>query len=169
MKNDSLFAAVAEMPQLSPASRVWIYTTARPLTDAEQTQLLPQLQRFVQQWTAHNAALKATAEVFANQMIILVVDESHTGASGCSIDKSVHFLEQQSEAIGVDFFDRMRFGWVNEMGQIVFNARDEFAPLKAAGTVTEDTLMVNSLAANLSEMKEKWLIPLGKSWHNRVI
>jgi len=44
-------------------------------------------------WTAHNNQLKAKGEIRYNRFLILIVDESQAGASGCSIDKSVPFYE----------------------------------------------------------------------------
>jgi len=157
------------MHDFSPTSKVWIYTAARPLTEAEASDLQAQLNTFVQQWTAHNAALKAYAEIYEHQLIILVVDETQAGASGCSIDKSVHFLEQQAQRLGVDLFDRMRFGWIDADGQVQFNSRDELTALKAQGVLRPDTPMINSLANSLRDLRENWVAPLEKSWHNRLI
>jgi hypothetical protein len=163
-----MYAHITDNKQLAPQSKVWIYTASRPLTDAETELAQSALNRFVAQWTAHNQALQARAEVFANQLAILVVDETQAGASGCSIDKSVHFLQQLGQQLGIDFFDRMRFGWLD--GDVVrFHARDELAAMKATGSIDENTLMLNTLAPTLSDLRDKWLQPLGQSWHKRLI
>ena len=160
---------ITQLSQFSPSSKVWIYTAARPLTTAECSDLQQELDRFVQQWTAHNAALKAHAEVFENQLIILVVDESQAGASGCSIDKSVRFLEQIGAQLGVDLFDRMRFGWVDDSDTIHFNSKSELTALQADGTLQPHTRMLNTLAGTVHDLKENWLLPLESSWHKRII
>jgi hypothetical protein len=42
-----------------------------------------------------------------NQLIVLSVDDSSLGASGCSIDSSVKFIKELGTELKVDFFNRM--------------------------------------------------------------
>ncbi len=151
----------------SPESRVWVYTASRLLSDDEVQTAQTALNIFVQQWTAHNQALKAAAEIFENQFVILLVDESQAGASGCSIDKSVHFLEALGQKLNVDLFERMRFAWVqNEALQ--FAGRADFSAQVQQAKITDNTLMVNTLVQNKKELQENWLLPFSKSWHRRL-
>lgn len=168
-ENTAMYPGIAQDMELSPSSKLWIYVAERPLTDAEQQQVNDALRQFASNWTAHNQALKARAELFVNQVVILCVDESQAGASGCSIDKSVHFLESLGQAIGVDFFDRMRFGWVDPTGMITFGSRDDLSTLRKKSLLPDDTLMLNTLAGNLHDLQENWLKPLNQSWHSRLI
>ena len=160
---------LAHAHQYAPESRIWVYTSDRRLSDTEVQQVQEALHTFTRDWTAHNQALKATAEVFENQCIILMVDESQAGASGCSIDKSVHFLEALGRHIGADFFERMRFGWADENGSIHFVNRPELSAARQSGVVTDRTPMLNTLVQNRQELLEKWLLPFGESWHRRVV
>lgn len=164
-----LTPVIAKDSTFSPDSRVWVYTADRKLTDAESLFAQKNLDTFCQQWTAHNQALLAKAEVFENQFVILMVDESQAGASGCSIDKSVHFLEQLGEAIGADFFERMRFAWVDEQGNMQFANRPEFVAFAREGRIGTDTLVADTLVQTKAQLAEKWLIPLRESWHKRLV
>ena len=153
----------------SPDSRVWVYVSNRPLSPEEAAFAQRNLDAFCQQWTAHNNALKARAEVFEGQVLILMVDETQAGASGCSIDKSVHFLEALGQEIGADFFERMRFGWVNANGNWEFAFKPEFTQLVQTGQISPDTLVADTLVQNKRQLTEKWLVPFGKSWHKRLV
>ncbi|MGN6639512.1 MAG: ABC transporter ATPase, partial [Mucilaginibacter sp.] len=95
--------------QFSEHSRVWIYQSNRELTDNETSRLLDLLNKFAAEWTAHNHQLKAKAEIRYNRFIVLIVDESQAGASGCSIDKSVNFLKGLEQEFGISLFDRFNF------------------------------------------------------------
>lgn len=159
ISNDSTF---------SPDSRVWVYTSNRPLSAEESAFAQKNLDAFCQQWTAHNQALLAKAEVVENQFIILMVDESQAGASGCSIDKSVHFLEQLGAELGADFFERMRFAWVDEQGKMQFANRPEFATLVREERISHDTLVADTMVQTKGQLAENWLVPFGKSWHKRL-
>ncbi|MCC6280880.1 MAG: hypothetical protein IT262_09775 [Saprospiraceae bacterium] len=160
---------LAHADHFAPESRVWVYTCNRRLTDTEAQQVQQALDAFTSEWTAHNQALKATSEVFENQCIVLMVDESRAGASGCSNDKSVHFLEDLGQQFGADFFERMRFAWADENGHLHFASRPELTTARESGTVTDRTPMLNTLVQNRRELLEKWLVPFGESWHRRVV
>ncbi len=163
-----LFPTIAGAEDFSPESRVWVYTASRPLEDGELRTAQEALNHFVRQWTAHNQALKAVAEVFQNQFVILMVDESQAGASGCSIDKSVHFLETLGQRLHVDFFERMLFAWT-EGNSLQFGDRETLRRQAGEAKIDDQTLMVNTLVQNKKDLQEKWLLPFGKSWHRRLI
>ncbi len=46
-------------------SRLWIYQSARPFSDAEVPVIREQLQQFATRWVSHQVQMKATGEVFA--------------------------------------------------------------------------------------------------------
>ncbi len=159
---------IAYSPGFDDASRVWVYVASRPLSEAEVAALQEALNDFVQRWTAHNRVLKAVGEVFACRFIVLMVDETLAPASGCSIDHSVHFLEAMSYQLGVDLMDRMHFAWVEEERLYVAH-RDEFARRVAQQHIRPDTLVVNTLVQTKRDLRERWLVPFGQSWHQRVV
>ncbi len=159
---------IAYLPNFDDASRVWVYVASRPLSEVEVAALQEALDDFVQRWTAHNRALKAVGEVFARQFVVLAVDETAAPASGCSIDHSVHFLEAMSYQLGVDLMDRMHFGWIEE-GRLHVAHRDEFARRVAQQHIRPDTLVVNTLVQTRRDLRERWLVPFGQSWHQRVV
>ena len=153
---------------LADTSRVWIYQAARPFTDAELQEAQKYLEQFAQQWVSHNRALKAFAKVFHQQFIVLIVDESQAGASGCSIDSSVKFLQKLSAHFDIDFFDRMTFAY--KEGAFVKTApRTEFATLYKTGQLTEETLVFDNLVTTKADFEAAWIKPLGKSWHKRMV
>lgn len=164
----TLTPALAFDANFSPESRVWVYTANRSLTDAESSAAQRSLDAFVRQWTAHDQALQAKAEVFQNQFVILVVDETRAGASGCSIDKSVHFLEALGQQLNVDLFERMRFAWTDN-NTMRFADRAEFTSHVGNGLITDGTPVVNTLVQTKKDLGEQWLVPFGKSWHRRLV
>jgi hypothetical protein len=158
---------IANNDAFSPESRIWVYTLSRPLTDLETTMAQEAIDRFVQQWTAHNQALLAAGEIWQRQYILLMVDESRADASGCSIDKSVHFLEQLGAELGIDCFDRMRFGWI-ENNQLVTAHRDDCVRYRQNGQIADETLIVNTLAPTKGRLGQEWLQPYASSWVRRL-
>lgn len=165
----SVTPELATLSAFSPESRVWVYVCNRPLQAEEATAAQEQVNRFCRQWAAHNQALKAAGEIFQQQFLMLMVDESGTGASGCSIDSSVHFIENLGKSLQVDFFERMRFGWVNAQGLLRMADAAGLAEAVRQHEITADTLMVNTLVQTKAELAEKWLVPFSQSWHRRLV
>ena len=125
-------------------------------------------QEFAAQWVSHNRQLTAHATVKHRQFIVLMVDESNAGASGCSIDKSVHFLQHLEQRYGVDLFDRMTFAYEKE-GEVKTAGRAQFTQMYQEGVLNDDTLVFNNLVKNKAELEQEWKIPLGQSWHKRLM
>jgi hypothetical protein len=161
--------ALAQAPGFSPDSRVWVYVADRRLNEAESKLVQDRISQFTKQWTAHNAALQAAAEVFDRHAIILMVDETKAGASGCSIDKSVHFLEALGQDLGVDFFDRMRFGWVDDLGVMHWSRMPDFAKMVGENRISPDTPVLNTLAQTKKDLEERWQVPFMSSWQKRLV
>jgi hypothetical protein len=154
--------------EFAPESRVWVYVSNRKLNEAEAAFVQDKLNGFARQWTAHDAQLQAAAEVFDRQALVLMVDETRAGASGCSIDKSVHFLESLGNEVGADFFDRMRFGWVDDAGILHWEDRSGFEDRVKTGKISPETLVVNTLAKSKKDLEHMWLVPFRESWHKRI-
>lgn len=159
----------ARNDQFAPASRVWIYIANRALTQAETSSCQTALDAFCHQWTAHNQALSATGEVFLQRVILLMVDETLAGASGCSIDKSVHFLEEMGRGIGVDFFDRMQFGWADPSGEVHFDARKAMEEHLQNGRIQSETPVFNALASTKQALQQQLWEPFSASWMQRLL
>lgn len=153
--------------QFSKNSRVWVYQSSTELTDEQTQQIQQQLNAFAQGWTAHNNQLLAGAQVKYNRFLILVVDESQAGASGCSIDKSVNFMKQLEQQYGIVLFDRFNLAYRNGE-RIASVPRNEFEELIRNGVITQDTLVFNNLVQTLEELQTKWEVPLKDSWHMQL-
>ncbi|RYY07632.1 MAG: ABC transporter ATPase [Sphingobacteriaceae bacterium] len=153
--------------EFSPVSRIWIYQADRELAETEIANLQPQLNQFAQSWTAHNQQLKAAAQVAFNRFIILLVDESEAGASGCSIDKSVRFIKQVESEFNINVFDRFQTAYFEDE-QIKVANREQLENLLREGKVNGETIVFNNMVSTLADLQTKWQIPLKNSWHNRV-
>ena len=99
---------------------------------------------------------------------VLMVDESKAGASGCSIDKSVHFIKSIGSKYQTEMFDRMNFAYKIE-DEIKTADREEFVELYNNKTINDDTLVFDNLVSNKADFDQKWIKPLKDSWHSRLV
>ncbi|HEY0245233.1 MAG TPA: ABC transporter ATPase [Mucilaginibacter sp.] len=150
--------------QFSENSRVWIYQSDKKLADTEVQQIQQYLNSFTIQWTAHNHQLKAKAEIRYNRFLILIVDESQAGASGCSIDKSVNFMKQLEQQFNINLFDRFNLAY-RDGNEILSLPRHGFEDMIKQGKINKDSIVFNNLVQNLTELDTKWEVPFKDSWH----
>ena len=153
--------------RFSEQSRVWIYQSDRELYEDEVKQLHEILNKFAAEWTAHNHQLKAKAEIRYNRFLILIVDESQAGASGCSIDKSVNFIKRLEQEFGINLLDRFNLAF-REGEKVLSAPRDEFEDLLRSGKINSNTIVYNNLVQNLEQLETKWEVPFKESWHNQL-
>jgi hypothetical protein len=169
--NDFSVAALSN-PQLyqglPPSTRVWVYQSNKPFSDDDVPQVKHYIEQFAHSWVSHNQQLKAYGDLLHHRFVVLMVDESQAGASGCSIDKSVAFLKALQAEFAVDLFDRMCFSYLQE-GEVYTVPREEFASLYKEGTIHDETLVFDTLVNNKEDFDKKWLKPLKESWHKRMV
>lgn len=149
-------------------SKVWIYQADRFLNDEESKNISNEIEQFLSSWTAHGSALAGSGRVVDQLFVILEVNEEIAGVTGCSVDKSVHFLKAIGTKYGVDFFNRLKVSFRDHLGKVQLVERDRFAELIQEGDVTDHTLVFNNLVLNSEELQQNWQIPFKDSWHSKV-
>jgi hypothetical protein len=149
-----------ELPQ---HARLWVYQGSRPFTEAEQNEIKQLLQQFATDWSSHGKGLQASAELLYDQFLVLANNEAEASASGCSIDKSVHFVRELEQRYNVSFFDRTKLAFLKngEVEQVNLN---EMKHKVAAGEVNKDTLYFDTLVNTYGELQQAWPRPAGASW-----
>lgn len=148
-------------------SRVWIYQSNRALKNEELVLIKESLSSFTSAWTAHNQQLKAAFEIRYNRFIILIVDETQAGASGCSIDKSVHLMKDIEQQFNINLFDRLNIAWKTG-DQVDSVSKEEFEELIKQGKITNETIVFNNLVSDYEQYLNHWEVPFKDSWHSKV-
>lgn len=148
---------------LADTSRVWIYQSNRLFSMQEALQIESELNEFTSGWTSHGTPVPAAGYLFFGQFIVLIADETEAAVSGCSTDKSVHFIQSLEQEYGVQLMDRTTLAFV-------VKDRLQLLPLPQLnyaiehGYVGPATLYFNNLVSSLGELKKDWIIPAGRSW-----
>ena len=151
--------------EMDASSRVWIYQSSRLFTISEALQIEDLLNDFVRSWHSHGVAVKGYANLFYEQFIVLMADETATGVSGCSTDSSIRLMKSIEQKFSVQLFDRMLLAFLIEgkvqllpISQLDFAEQNQF--------ISRDTLYFNNTVQTKKELEEKWLLPLKESWLN---
>lgn len=153
---------------LPDEARIWIYQSDRPFIETELDEIRTALDEFLEYWTAHGAALKAGYELRYDRFIVIGLDQAQTGASGCSIDESVKFIQSLEERFGVTLMDRMNVSF--KQGEyIVYKPLTDFKKMAKQKAVSPNTVVFNNLVANKAEYLDFWEVPATESWHARFL
>ena len=153
---------------LPNTARVWIYQSNQPFAEGVVPEVKSKIKAFVESWASHGRQLSAFGDLLHKRFIVLIVDENAAGASGCSIDSSVYFLKGLQAEYGVDLFDRMAFTFLDG-DEVKTVPRAIFGQLYQEGKINDDTKVFDTLVSNKGDFEEKWIKPLGQSWHKRMV
>ena len=154
--------------QMPPDARLWIFAAERPLSDTEQQTLLAAVDSFLDGWAAHGAPLAAARDLRYRQFLLIAVDESSAGASGCSIDSMTRVLAALEGEMGLELVNHTPV--LYRIGADVARVdRAAFADRARRGDVSPDTLVFNNTLSRVGELQAgKWEVPARDSWHARA-
>ena len=148
-------------------SRIWIYQSDRPFTPEETITIMNRAKEFIASWTAHQQDLKGSCSILHDIFLVIMIDEKHASASGCSIDKSFHFIHTLERDFSLSLLDRQRIAFRKD-GKIEIAGRKEFEALLLEHRVDASTMVFNNLIQTKGELAEGWEIPLKNSWHSAI-
>ena len=151
---------------LPPESKVWIYQSNRKFTEEEWLAIETDLKAFIDSWSAHGTGLEASYLLKYYRFIILAVNQEVQMATGCSIDKSVEFIQSLENKYAVDLHDIMKV--TVKLGEhIAHKPLIEFKKMAKDKAVSENTIVFNNLVNTIEEWNDNWEVPAGESWHSR--
>ena len=151
---------------LPEESKVWIYQSNRKFSDEELEAIETELKNFVEGWAAHGTGLEASFETRYNRFIILAVNQEAQNATGCSIDASVHFIQQLEQKYSVELLDKMNVTF-KQGEHITHKSLIDFKKLAKDKSVSANTVVFNNLVNTVGEFQDFWEVPASESWHSR--
>lgn len=153
---------------LPQESRVWIYQANRSFSDQEIEEIQSKLNVFIANWTAHGSDLEGGFQIKYKRFIILGLNQNLNIATGCSIDASVHFIQQLEKDYNVDLMDKMNVSY-KQGDYIAYKTLVDFKKMAKDKAVSKNTIVFNNLVANIAEFNENWEVPASESWHSRFL
>ncbi|WP_370479803.1 ABC transporter ATPase [Tamlana flava] len=153
---------------LPEESRVWIYQANRSFTQEEIDEIQSKLDVFIEKWTAHGSDLEAGYLIKYKRFIVIGLNQNLNKATGCSIDSSVHFIQQLEKDYNVDLMDKMNVSY--KQGEfIAYKPLTDFKKMAKEKAVSKNTIVFNNLVTNIAEFNENWEVPASDSWHSRFL
>ena len=147
-------------------ARVWVYQANRELAPEETGIITETLKASLDTWEAHGKPLTASGKIFEHRFIVIAVDERDELPSGCSIDKSVHWLQEIGQRMNIDFFDRS-LAYLDDNGHVQTVPVPKIKQAVINEMIMPSTTIFDNQVATKAQWMNRWKIPASNSWLNR--
>ena len=138
-------------------SRIWIYAAEQKLTNEQENHILKSISDHLQNWEAHKVPLTAGVTILENHFIVIALDETKNGASGCSIDTLQNKIQNLEKDLSISLLNRL-----NVFCRID-NEIECIPTLKLADNANQDTLFYDLTIQKKSEL-HSYLKPISEGW-----
>jgi hypothetical protein len=155
---------VVSFETLPDSSRVWVFGSDKLLTDEGTKLLLDGVDAHLADWKAHGAPLTVGREWRDGRFLIVAVDQSTAGASGCSIDGLFRVLQQLERTAGANLVGGGRIFYRDNHGVVQSATRDEVAALAQSGVISKDTVVFDTTLTDLGTWRACFERRAKESW-----
>ena len=142
---------------ISDESRIWIFAAEQKLLNHQENHILKSISDHLQNWETHKKPLTAGVSILENQFVVVALDETKNGASGCSIDTLQNKIQNLEKELSVSLMNRLN----------VFCKIDDkihCIPMnKLAENTNKDTLFYDLTIQKKSELYS-YLKPISEGW-----
>ena len=160
---------VVAFDTLPDASRVWIFGSNRPLSEEGTTTLLKGVDEHLADWKAHGEPLTVGSQFRDERFLVVAVDQSTAGASGCSIDGLFRVLQRLEPQIGASLVGGGRVFYRDNHGEVQSATRNDLASLAASGAITKDTVVFDTSLTDLGAFRAGFEKRAKESWVKELI
>jgi hypothetical protein len=155
---------VVPFETLPDASRVWIFGSDRPLSEEGTAALLRGVDDHLANWRAHGEPLTVGRQFRDGRFLIVAVDQSTAGASGCSIDSLFRVLQGLEATVGASLVGGGRVYYRGAESVVQSTTRDQVAALVTDGSVGKDTVVFDTSLTDLGTFRTGFEKRAKESW-----
>jgi hypothetical protein len=152
--------------QMPEYSRVWVYQADQKFSESDEKILRDRMKSFCEGWNTHGNLMPTSFDVVENQILILAVDESNLGASGCSIDSSVRTLRELESKLNINLTDQGKISLKRPTGEMKVISALGVKSRVISGEIDIQTEVINPMIRVKSDLQNLWQ-PVRNSWLNK--
>ena len=143
-------------------SRIWIYAAEHKLTNEQENHILKVISDHLNNWEAHKIPLTAGVTILESHFIVVALDDSQNGASGCSIDILQNKIQEIEKELSLSLLNRLNiFCKIEGAIKCILNT-------KLAEHANKKTLFYDLTIQKKSELSN-WLRPIEEGWCASII
>lgn len=159
---------VVPFETLPDAARVWIFGSDRPLTEEGTTVLLKHVDEYLAGWKAHGAPLTVGSQHRDQRFLVIAVDQSTAGATGCSIDGLFRVLQGIEPQVGASLVGGGRVFYRGAESVVQSTTREQLPTLVASGEITKDTVVFDTTITDLGSFRSGFEKRAKESWVKEI-
>jgi hypothetical protein len=152
-----------EFDQLPEDARIWIFSIPGDVDLSLREMLNTELKSFIQEWTSHDRSLKASAAIIDNRFIIVGLDQSQYGASGCSIDKLLRLIQNLEIKTGLHLLLKNKIAIQNQ-DVVQWKTIQEIKHSIESGILDDTSVYFDTMIDTMYLYKHEWIKPIKKGW-----
>ena len=149
--------------QMPEYARVWVYQSSKALSVEDQILIRERMRSFCEGWNTHGNVMPTSFDILDGHLLLLSVDESQLGASGCSIDSSVRVLRELEETLGVNLTDQGKISLKLGSGELRVVPALGVKSRVASGEIGDEMTVINPAVRTKEDLQNLWL-PVRNSW-----
>ncbi len=149
--------------QMPDYARVWVYQADHKLSSDDEQLVRDRMKSFCEGWNTHGNLMPTSFELIESQILILAVDESKLGASGCSIDSSVRTLRELESLLHINLTDQGKISLRKPSGDMKVVSALGIKSKVTSGEIDLETEVINPLIRVKSDLQNLWQ-PVRNSW-----
>ena len=153
---------VVTFDSLPDSARVWIFGSDMQLSEDAATALMRDVGDHLANWKAHGEPLTVGSQLLDDRFLVVAVDQSTTGASGCSIDGLFRVLQAVQSKLGANIVGGGRLFYRDNHGAIQCAPRADLDDLRASGAIGPDTVVFDTTITDLGTFRKKFEQPASR-------
>ena len=160
---------ITSFSELPDDARLWVFAASERITGERTSELLDAVDEYLAGWKAHGEPLTCAREWRDDRFLVIAVDQSTAGASGCSIDALFRILQQLQGRVGTSLVGGGRVFFRNRAGDIEATTRTAFADRAVAGDVDTDTMVFDTTVTTAKDYRGGFARRAGETWHRDLL
>lgn len=157
------------LDELPRGSRIWVFSSARPLDAADEERLTALVRRVFGVWVRKSPGVRGAFGFRDGHFLIVGADERAASVSGCGIDAMMQWVRQLEREAGLRLVDRMQVYWRDASGAVRSGSRLEFKRLRESGGIGDATRVFDTAAARSDVLADgRFEVALAESWHSQI-
>lgn len=149
-------------------NRVWIYASEKPISAEQKHVISVELDIFLKGWSGHGLPLTASFEILHDHIIVIKADEQQFSASGCSIDKQVHFMQYLEKKTGIHLFNRLLVAFIKD-GRFHIYSASRVPDLIEQNLLSADSPVFDFSVSSEDALRNNFLVPLKDTWLRKYL
>ena len=150
-------------------ARVWVFGAQAALSPESEASLLRHVDAYLGDWSAHGMPLTCAREWRDGRFLVIGVDQSTAGASGCSIDALFHILRDLERSLGASLVGGGRVFYRDARGAVQCVDRATFSVRSRSGEIGGDTPVFDTTVTSAAQYRTTFERRASTSWHAQLV